>query len=252
MSEAFERLCTLLAKAERVLAFTGAGISTSSNIPDFRGPNGVWRTQTPVELPAFLADEAARVEYWQWKLDGYPAFRDAAPNAGHRALVRLETLERLAAVVTQNVDGLQRAAGTSPERLVELHGTNAEAVCLACARREPIARCLDEFSKHGRPPRCTACDGLMKPAVVMFGQALEADDLRRAYAAAERADLVLALGSSLVVTPAAHVPLVALKRRVPYVIVNRGATPHDALATLTLNDDVNRVLPAAVSAAYDN
>ena len=249
MSEVRARFAQLLRDAERVLAFTGAGISTGSNIPDFRGPDGVWRTRVPVELPAFVRSEEARIEYWGWKLEGYPAFRDARPNAAHEALVTLEARGKLEAVVTQNVDGLHRAAGTSPARLVELHGTNAEAHCMNCGVREPVARCIDEFAKTGAPPRCPSCDGLMKPGVVMFGQALDPDDLRRANAAAERADLVIALGSSLVVTPAANVPLVALRRKVPYVIVNRGATPHDVLATLTIDDDVGLVLPEAVQAA---
>ena len=243
------RFSELLRRAERVLAFTGAGISTGSNIPDFRGPDGVWRTRVPVELPAFVRSEQARIEYWSWKLEGYAAFRDARPNAAHRALVTLEEQSKLEAVVTQNVDGLHRAAGTSAERLVELHGTNSEAVCMGCAAREPVQRCMDEFAASGRPPLCKHCGELMKPGVVMFGQALEAEDLRRANAAAGRADLVIALGSSLVVTPAANVPLVALRRRVPYVIVNRGATPHDELATLRIDSDVGVVLPEAVQAA---
>jgi NAD-dependent deacetylase len=243
-------LTQLLRDAERVLAFTGAGISTGSQIPDFRGPDGVWRTRVPVELPEFVRSEASRIEYWAWKLEMYPAFRDARPNAAHLALVTLEARGKLEAVVTQNVDGLHRAAGTSPERLVELHGTNALALCMSCAVREPVERCMNDFARTGRPPRCASCDGLMKPGVVMFGQALEPEDLRRANAAAGRADLVLALGSSLVVTPAANVPLVALRRKVPYVIVNRGATPHDQLATLTIDDDVGVVLPEAVQAGF--
>jgi len=238
-------------RAERVLAFTGAGISTASNIPDFRGPDGVWRTRTPVELPEFARSEEARIEYWSWKLEGHAVFRDAKPNAAHTALVALELHHRLEAVVTQNVDGLHRAAGTTADKLVELHGTNSEAVCMTCLVREPIQRALDDFAESGRPPRCLHCGGIMKPGVIMFGEALDPEQMRRANAAAGRADLVLALGSSLVVTPAANVPLVTLRKRAPYVIVNRGATPHDALATLKLEDDVNELLPAAVSALLE-
>jgi NAD-dependent deacetylase len=252
VSERLARFVELLGKAERVLAFTGAGVSTGSNIPDFRGPDGVWRTRAPVEFPDFVRSEAARVEYWSWKLAGYPAFRDAKPNAAHLALVELERLGKLEALVTQNVDGLHLAAGTSQARLVELHGTNSEAECMTCGVREPIARAIEEFAETGRPPHCTRCDGLLKPGVVMFGQALAGPELARAQEAARRADFVVALGSSLVVTPAAEVPLVALRRRVPYVIVNRGATPHDVLATLTIDDDVAAVLPAAVARAFGN
>lgn len=252
LAERCARFVELLAKAERVLAFTGAGVSTGSNIPDFRGPDGVWRTRTPVEYPAFVRSEEARVEYWSWKLEGYPAFRHAKPNAAHLALVTLERYGKLEALVTQNVDGLHRSAGTSREKLVELHGTNSEAECMTCGVREPITRALEDFATTGRPPRCARCDGLLKPGVVMFGQALAGPELARAQEAARRADFVLALGSSLVVTPAADVPLVALRRRVPYVIVNRGATPHDVLATLTLDADVAEVLPAAVAQAFGN
>lgn len=250
VSDSLPRFVELLRGAERVVAFTGAGISTGSNIPDFRGPDGVWRTRVPVELPAFVRSEDARVEYWSWKLESYPAFRDARPNAAHLALLALERRGRLEAVVTQNVDGLHRAAGTSPERLVELHGTNTQAVCMSCGTREPIARCMDEFARTSVPPRCAACEGLMKPGVVMFGEALDGAQLRRANEAAKRADLMLALGSSLVVTPAADVPLVAARRKVPYVIINRGATPHDNLATLTLDADLSTLLPAAIQAAF--
>jgi NAD-dependent deacetylase len=248
-AESFARFVELLARAERVLAFTGAGISTASKIPDFRGPDGVWRTRTPVELPEFARSEEARIEYWSWKLEGHPVFRDAQPNAAHRALVTLESRGKLEMLVTQNVDGLHRAAGTSEAKLVELHGTNAEAVCMSCLRREPVARAMADFAASGRPPCCLHCGGIMKPGVIMFGEALDPEQLRRARAAAARADLVLALGSSLVVTPAANVPLVAVQKRVPYVIVNRGATPHDSLATLKLEEDVNELLPATVARA---
>jgi NAD-dependent deacetylase len=238
----------LVARARRVLCFTGAGVSTNSNIPDFRGPKGVYRNRAPTYFSEFLASEEERIDYWNFKLEGYMAFRDARPNATHLAIAELERLERLEAVVTQNVDGLHRAAGSSTERTIELHGTNAEGKCIACAKREPIAECLERFQASGEPPCCADCGELMQPAVVMFGQALDPDTLRRANAAAERADLVLSLGSSLTVTPAANVPLVALRRRVPYVVVNRGATPHDEIATLKLDMDVDDVVPPAVHA----
>jgi NAD-dependent deacetylase len=239
-------LTELLAGASRVLAFTGAGVSTASNIPDFRGPTGVWRTRTPVEYPEFMRSEEARVEYWGWKLEGYAAFRDAKPNVAHESLVKLERLGKLEAVVTQNVDGLHRAAGTSSEKLVELHGTGAEAVCTRCARRESMGAALERFEKSQAAPLCVDCGALMKPGVVMFGESLDPGTMRRASAAARQADLVLSLGSSLTVTPAADVPLLAVRRGVPYVIVNRGATPHDSVATLTIEDDVGSVLARAL------
>lgn len=242
------RLAELLAGASRVLAFTGAGVSTASSIPDFRGPNGVWRTRTPVQYREFMDSEDARVEYWSFKLEGFPAFRDAKPNLAHESLVGLEKLGKIEAVVTQNIDGLHRHAGTSPEKLVELHGTGAEAVCTRCAARESMAAALDRFQQAQVPPTCGGCGALVKPGVVMFGESLDPDTMRRASAAARQADLVLSLGSSLTVTPAADVPLIAARRGAPYVIVNRGATPHDSIATVTIDDDVGPVLERALSA----
>jgi NAD-dependent protein deacetylase/lipoamidase len=239
-------LSALLGRARRVLAFTGAGISTKSGIPDFRGPKGVWQTRTPTYYQDFIASERARCEYWEFKLESWHVFRDARPNAVHLALVALERLGRLEALVTQNVDGLHQAAGTSEAKLIELHGTNSLVECIGCGKREPPERSMQDFEKSRRPPRCLGCDGLMKPAVVMFGQALVPEHLERAREAAESADLILALGSSLVVTPAANIPLFGAQRGTPYVIVNQGETPHDEIATLRIDDDVGSVLVPAV------
>lgn len=249
MSDALRELGELLSRCRRALVFTGAGISTGSGIPDFRGPQGVWKTRQPVYYHDFVASEAARIEYWEFKLEGYPAFRDARPGAAHQAIVELERLGRVELVVTQNVDGLHQAAGTTPGRLVELHGTNSEVECIECRGRETPERCMLEFERTHRPPTCSACGGLMKPAVVMFGQMLDMGALERAREASESADLVLALGSSLVVTPAADIPLFGVRRGAPYVIINRGETAHDELATLRIDGDVAEVLPAAVEAA---
>jgi len=244
--EALLRVRELIGRSRRILCFTGAGVSTNSKIPDFRGPAGIYRTRSPTYFSEFMASEEARIEYWAFKRDSFPAFRDAEPNATHLAIAELERLGRLEAVVTQNVDGLHRAAGSSAERLIELHGTGAEGECIGCKRREPLGACLERFEATKEPPRCASCDELMQPAVVMFGQSLDPANLRRANAAAGRADLVLALGSSLTVTPAANVPLVTAERGVPYVVVNRGATPHDELATVKLDMDVDDVVPPAV------
>jgi NAD-dependent deacetylase len=242
-------LAELLRAARRCVVFTGAGISTGSGIPDFRGPNGVWKTRQPVYYQSFMASGSARSEYWEFKLEGYPVFRDARPNRVHEAVVELERAGRLCALVTQNVDGLHQAAGTSRELLVELHGTNREVECTGCKQREPVARCMQEFESTRIPPLCLTCGAIMKPAVVMFGETLQPDDLTRAFDAAASADLVVALGSSLGVTPAADVPLTAARRGVPYVIVNQGETAHDAVATLRIDADVADVFPRAVTAA---
>ncbi len=246
MTDDVSELRRLIERSSRILAFTGAGISTGSGIPDFRGPGGVWSKRTPVYYQEFVASDAARREYWEFKLESYHAFRDAKPNAAHRALVELERQGKLAALVTQNIDGLHQAAGTSAERLIELHGTNAAMVCIDCKKRESPERTMQEFEATREPPVCLDCRGLMKPAVVMFGESLDMLLLGRAREAAEEADLILALGSSLVVTPAADIPLFGARRGTPYVILNRGETPHDELATLRIDADVVDVLARAV------
>jgi NAD-dependent deacetylase len=247
--DAVARLSELLGPAQRILVFTGAGLSTASGIPDFRGPQGVWTKRSPVYYQDYMASEDARREYWEFKLESWPVFRDARPNAAHHAIVELEKLGKVECVVTQNVDGLHQVAGTTRERLIELHGTNREMECSRCKLRESPERCMAEFEQRRVPPRCLKCGALMKPAVVMFGEMLNMEDLSRAREASERADLVLALGSSLVVTPAADIPLFGVRRGAPYVIVNRGETPHDELARLRIDGDVVEVLPAALALA---
>lgn len=244
------RLVEYLRAANRILVFCGAGVSTASGIPDFRGPNGVWTRRRPVYYDEFLSSEAARVEYWDYKLETWEVYQHAQPNAVHHALVTLERAGKLAAVVTQNVDGLHRRAGTSPGLLVELHGTDLLVECQTCrATSDPIAH-FDRFKATRRPPYCD-CGGVLKAATISFGQALRAADLERATAAAAEADLVLALGSTLSVHPAASFPLLAAERGAPYIIVNRGATGHDGhpSVTLRLDGDVTELVLPAVEAA---
>ncbi|MBI4248675.1 MAG: Sir2 family NAD-dependent protein deacetylase [Elusimicrobia bacterium] len=235
----------LMSRSRRILFFTGAGISTGSGIPDFRGPNGVWTKRRPVYYQDFLNSEDARVEHWDYKLEGFPAFKSARPNAAHLAIAALEKLGRLEAVVTQNIDGLHEAAGNSAEKIIELHGSNRWIECLLCARRYEPEPLFEEFRLSRRPPLCS-CGGFLKTATVMFGQSMPQDKLARAFAAARQADLVVAAGSTLAVEPAASVPLARLKN-VPYAIINLGATAHDLLATLRLEGDLTRILPEAAA-----
>lgn len=248
-AEPDERLVALLRSASRILFFTGAGISTGSGIPDFRGPQGVWQKRRPVYFQDFLRSEEARVEHWDFKLEGWPQFRQARPTPTHRAIADLEGAGRVQLVVTQNIDGLHGKAGTCPARLVEIHGTNAVVACLTCGARSDPEPHFDSFRRTRVPPRC-ACGGLLKPATISFGQDLVTNDLQRAAAGAERADLVIALGSTLSVCPAANVPLMA-GPEVPYVVINRGATEHDGhpRLTLRLEGDVQALFPPAVAAA---
>ncbi len=241
-----------LHEAQRILIFTGAGISTSSGIPDFRGPQGVWTRRQPVYYQDFMTSEAARVEHWDYKLEAWESFRQARPNDVHHAIARLEEAGKIEMVVTQNIDGLHTLAGTSVERLVELHGTNSLVECQSCGWRGDPQPSFDFFRDHRATPRCD-CGGFLKPATISFGQNLRPNELARAEHAAMSADLVVALGSTLSVYPAASFPLLAARRGAPYVVVNRGPTEHDGLTevSLRLEGEVTEIFPLAVSTALE-
>lgn len=245
-------LADYLRVAQRALIFTGAGISTGSGIPDFRGPEGVWRRRRPVYYHDFMSSEAARIEHWDYKLEGWDGFRNARPNDVHHAAVRLEKAGKLGMVVTQNIDGLHTVAGTSAERLVELHGTNSLVECQSCKWRGDPAPHFEFFRRNRTAPLCQ-CGGFLKPATISFGQSLQPDDLARAERAAMGADLVVALGSTLSVYPAASFPLLAARRGMPYVIINRGSTEHDgeAAVSLRMEGEVGEIFPAAVASALE-
>lgn len=246
MSENIEKARKLLLAAKKILVFTGAGISTGSGIPDFRGPGGLWTKREPVLYSDFINSTRSKQAYWRYKAETFPAFRAAVPNAAHLAVAALEKAGRLQALVTQNIDNLHRAAGSGPEKLVELHGSGLYAECLDCYAWVSMEEALDQFNHDGAPPQCS-CGGWLKPAVVMFGEPLEQENLIKAFAAAENCDLAIAVGSSLSVEPAASVPLAAKTAGKPYIIVNSGPTAHDSLADLTLDGDACTVLPAILS-----
>ena len=243
-------LTDYLRQAQRILIFTGAGISTGSGIPDFRGPQGVWTRRQPVYYQDFMASDSARREYWEQKLESWDTFRTARPDAVHYATCALEASGKLLMLVTQNVDGLHAQAGTSAEHLLELHGTNAQVECQSCGVRSAADPAVQRFAASRVPPRCE-CDGLLKTATISFGQSLDPAVLRRAQEAAEACDLVVALGSTLSVQPACLIPLLAAQCGAPYVVVNRGLTDHDGLSevALRLEGDVSAIFPAAVQGA---
>jgi len=250
METASRTLVEVLRRAHAILVFTGAGISTGSGIPDFRGPDGVWKRRQPVYYHDFMRSEEARAEHWDYKLEGWPAFRDARPNATHQAIVRLERAGKLLMLVTQNIDGLHSRAGTSAGKLVELHGTNSLVECQSCGKLSDPEPHFEYYRKTRKPPVCD-CGGFLKPATISFGQNLRSDDLERAQNAAMQADLLVALGSTLSVYPAANIPLLAAERGAPYVIINRGPTEHDDRpeVTLRLEGDVAEIFAPAVEEA---
>jgi NAD-dependent deacetylase len=235
-------------EAQRVVVLTGAGISTESGIPDFRGPQGVWTRDPGAEkratLQHYMADPEVRRAAWLDRLD-HPAWT-AEPNAGHRALVALERRRKLRALITQNVDGLHQAAGSDPERVIEVHGTVREVVCMSCDERAPMQRALDRVRAGESDPPCRSCGGILKSATISFGQSLVPDDLERAGAAARDADLLLAVGSTLAVYPVAEVVPVARLSGARVVIVNGGETAMDHLADAVLRGPIGDLLPRIV------
>jgi NAD-dependent deacetylase len=241
----------LLARAEQVVVLTGAGISTDSGIPDFRGPQGVWTKNPGAEKTAtlsyYLSDPEVRKQAWQNRLES-PAW-SARPNAGHAAIVELERRGKLHTLVTQNIDELHQQAGTDPAKVVEIHGTMRQVACLSCGERAPMERALARVRAGEEDPPCRTCGGILKSATIFFGQNLVPEDLLRAQLAAEACDLLLAVGSSLSVYPAAGMVPTAKQAGAALLIVNGEPTPFDRIADAVLRGSISEVLPAIVTAA---
>jgi NAD-dependent deacetylase len=244
-----DEIAAWLRSAGYVTALTGAGISTSSGIPDFRGPNGVWTKNPDAEKAAqienYLADPELRKRSWDSRTKN--EMFSAAPNPGHEALVTLERHDALHALVTQNVDGLHHAAGQDPAIVVEIHGNVREAKCMDCGWRGPMQETLDRVRNGEADPPCVECGGILKSATISFGENLVARDLRRSQIAAGRADVFLAIGTSLVVYPAAALPETALRNNARLVIMNAEPTPYDNLASAVIRDPLEAVLPELAS-----
>ena len=236
----------LVAGASRIVGFTGAGISTESGVPDFRSPDGVWARNRIVDFQEFVSSEAGRIEYWRQKVAAWPAMRDARPNAGHDAFVELHRQSRLEALVTQNIERLHQRSGLPADKVLELHGTTTEAACLTCGDRILTDEARRRIEDGELAPRCRQCGGFLKPATISFGQAMPRDVLERAQIAAETCDLVLAVGSSLVVEPAASIPRLARAAGARLVIVNREPTPLDGIAHAVVRDEIGAALPELV------
>ena len=238
-----------LRAASRVSVLSGAGISTESGIPDFRGPQGVWTrnpgAQALFTLENYLADPAVRELAWRNRLS-HPAW-EARPNPGHRALVDLERSGRLGAIVTQNIDGLHQRAGNDPARVIEIHGTLFEVDCLSCGHRTRMRENLDRVMAGEPDPACLACGGIQKAATISFGESLKVDVLRAATREAAHCDLLLAVGTTLQVQPAAGLAKVAVAAGARLVIVNRDPTPYDDLASALLREPIGQTLPRLVA-----
>jgi NAD-dependent deacetylase len=236
----------LIDEARRVAIFTGAGISTESGIPDFRGTNGVWTKMQPILFQDFVASPEARRETWRRRFASEDTMRAAQPNRGHRAVAMLVRPGKAHAVITQNIDGLHQASGIPEAQVIELHGNSTYAHCLDCGTRYELGALRVAFERDGDMPACTACGGLVKTATISFGQSMPEEPMRRAQAETLAADLFIVLGSSLVVYPAAGFPEIAKRQGARLVIVNRQETPLDAIADLVVQDGIGDVMGGAL------
>jgi NAD-dependent deacetylase len=240
---AVAELQALLQAATVVLPFTGAGISTECGIPDFRSPGGVWTRNRPIPYDEFLASREMRAEAWRRRFAMEQEFAGAKPGRGHLALASLYRAGKAPAVVTQNIDNLHQSSGISAEDVVELHGNTTYALCLSCGKRYELAWVKQHFTASGgQAPDCTACGGVIKSAIVSFGQAMPEAAMRRAEELTLACDLFLAVGTSLVVWPAAGFPLMAKRNSARLVIINKGVTEFDDIADLVVHDDIGTTL----------
>src|ERR1700749_2808100 len=239
-------LSRAIARARRAVVFTGAGISTESGIPDFRSPGGIWTRMAPIDFADFLASDEARRETWRRRFAMDEIFRAAAPNRGHRAVAELVRRGTVAAVITQNIDGMHQASGVADERVIELHGNTTYAHCLDCKRRYELDALRIAFERDDTPPLCGDCGGFVKTATISFGQAMPPEAMRRAEIETRAAELFIVAGSSLVVYPAAAFPELAKHNGSTLVIINREPTGLDPIPDLVLNRSIGETLGAAV------
>ena len=241
-----ERLREMVGSARRIVAFTGAGISTESGIPDFRSPGGIWTKYQPIYFDDFMSSEEMRREAWRRKFATDETMTRAEPNAGHRALAKLVEQGRMSAIITQNIDGLHQRSGVPDQRIIELHGNTTYASCLDCGQRYELAPIKKDFVASGKLSLCEKCDGIVKTATISFGQAMPEIQMARAQDETQSCDLFIVLGSSLVVYPAAGFPRIAKRRGARLVIVNRDPTDQDDDADLVIHQEIGPTMSRVV------
>jgi NAD-dependent deacetylase len=246
MNDQIGQVAGLILNAKRIVIFVGAGLSTESGIPDFRSPGGVWDKYDPEDFyfQNFLSSEASREKYWQMATEMYEAMRDAKPNPAHLAVAELEKLGKLDCLITQNIDGLHFKAGNSPEKVLELHGTAMHVTCLNCNKRYERDAIQGRIAKGEKAPRCDECAGLLKPATISFGQSMPERETREAYEQSSTCDLFIVIGSSLVVQPAAYMPVVAHRNGAKLVIINRDETACDDIADVIVKAQAGPAMAA--------
>jgi len=239
----------LINKAEKILVFSGAGLSTESGIPDFRSPGGLWSKYDPSDFyfDKIISDEKARVKYWQMSTETYQIIKDAVPNRAHLAIKTLEDMEKLIAIVTQNIDRLHHKAGNSPDKIIEIHGTVSSVSCLDCGKTYDRDDVEERLRSGVKVPYCDDCSGILKPDTISFGQAMPTEKMALAFTYAQECNLCIVLGSSLVVYPAASVPAHAVERGAALMIINRDETPLDSQADVVIHESVSSALGQMVT-----
>ncbi|MEH6404525.1 MAG: NAD-dependent deacylase [Sneathiella sp.] len=242
MKTKIEEFAELIAQSNRIVFFTGAGISTESGIPDFRSPGGLWEKNRPIDFSDFMASEEARRESWRRKFNMESVLAGAKPNVGHLAIANLYQTGKVSAVITQNIDGLHQLSGVTDEDVIELHGNTTYAKCLDCQTRMTLGEVRVIFDDNETLPTCQICGGIVKTGTISFGQAMPIPEMQRAEKEAIECDLFVAIGSSLVVYPAADIPVIARQNGADLVILNRESTPLDPYTTLTLNEEIGETL----------
>ena len=241
-----KQLAGLIRSARRTVVFTGAGMSTESGIPDFRSPGGIWTKMMPVEFQDYVRDPAARRIAWQRRFEMEETWNAVQPNDGHRAVAELVAQGRVSHVITQNIDALHQASGVPDGQVIELHGNTCYAKCLDCGARVEISDIRAHFDAHGDAPDCAGCGGIVKTATISFGQPMPQDEMARAEAATLACDLMLVMGSSLAVYPAAGFPLMARRNGARLAILNRDETPQDRFADLVVNAGIGPTMRAVI------
>ena len=239
------QLAEELAKGKKNVVFTGAGISTESGISDYRSKGGLWDRFKPIYFDEFMSSEKARMEYWRRKCELYEQLDNAAPNAAHNALTELNQKGFLDLVITQNIDGLHQKAGLPDDKVIELHGNTTRVRCMSCDAVVPLDETLDRIKNGEKAPNCT-CGGYLKPDTISFGQSLRKNDLNRAMAASQNCDVLLAIGSTMIVYPASMMPDIAKKKGSFLAIVNLSETPYDSICDLLIKGRAGDVLPQVV------
>ncbi len=246
MEDKIREVAQLITDSKKIVVFVGAGLSTESGIPDFRSPGGVWDKYDPEDFyfQNFLSNVSSREKYWQMATEMYDAMKDAKPNAGHLAIAELEKLGKLDCLITQNIDGLHFKAGNSEEKVLELHGTAMHVACLSCQKRFDRDAIQERIAKGDRDPACDSCGGLLKPATISFGQSMPERETAQAYKWSAACDLFIVIGSSLVVHPAAQMPVVAKRAGAKLVIVNRDETACDDMADIIVSGQAGQIMGA--------